>query len=105
MGVGDVSALDGKQAILHAIGVGGADGVLARVRHIDHMLSPESLQGTTNDTAMPANWRWDSLKETTSATPAPSPDSIRRLGGGQWQRVAMARAFLRAGHADLVGRL
>lgn len=105
VGVGDVYAVNDDEAVLRAVKEGGADGVLARMRHLDQMLSPDHIQGAGADTTLPPKWAdmtWESLKESVTAGSAPSSDSTRRLSGGQWQRIALARAFLRAKRADLV---
>jgi len=68
----------------------------------------DKVPGTPNpDTLSTAGSPGSSTSEAAAGTSTPKTKKKKQggstaLSGGQWQRVGLARAFMRAGHADLV---
>lgn len=80
IGIGDVTRIEDEDALKAAMADGGADTILEKAS-LDTLLNPYA-----NLHARPGNGRQQGMA----------------LSGGQWLRVAVSRAFMRAATADLV---
>ncbi|KAI9633149.1 P-loop containing nucleoside triphosphate hydrolase protein [Dioszegia hungarica] len=76
VGIGNVSKVEDGEAVSDAIERGGARGVLGKVGMEGKLNRSGALQGLRAERAS--------------------------LSGGQWQKVALSRSFMRASEADLV---
>ena len=75
IGLGDLPALDDLSRIRHAAGQAGVDDTLA---------------------ALPRGYRTSLTRMFTDLSDRENPETGVLLSGGQWQRVALARSFMRA---------
>lgn len=100
VGFGEASQMDDDAAIEHALGCGGATMVLEQVGSLESLLSTTSVEHNEpqkKEETRPTRTRgFGMVRFRRPRLPAEG------LSGGQWQRVAISRAFMRADTADLV---
>ena len=117
VGIGDTSMMQDDEQLARAMERGGAQGIHMALG-IDRELSSsyiskremsESSTPSTASVGTGVNGTTGGGEKDTSAagTPAiktrfPKSEPPVNLSGGQWQRVALSRAFLRADQADLI---
>jgi len=96
VGVGDTAKMDDTPAILDATERGGADGLVEKFG-LECVLDPHGLPGHRER----KNNDWDDTDEDSEDDDGARVSSSA-LSGGQWQRTALSRAFMRADSAALV---
>lgn len=107
--IGDIARLDDDEAINRAIVRGGAEPVLEKAGSLDKRLYPWGAPAEHNndvnagdvDEDDEAKEKEDEKTDEKKEAENEDDDGLS-LSGGQWQRIALARAFMRADSADLV---